>query len=106
MKALPALSLAIAATLALGGCGKSKTPEDHPAAGGDILPRSVSDDMLPYDTVRSQPELSDPDAGKVSSHPHAGATAAAEDDDAGVVTGDEAPPPEPADPAPPAPAGQ
>lgn len=104
MKALPALSLAIAATLALGGCGKSKAP-DHATAGGQILPRSVSDDMLPYDTVRSQPELSNPDAGLTSSRPKTEATAGA-DENADVVTGDEAPAPEPAEAPPAAPAGQ
>lgn len=99
MKALPALSLAIAATLALGGCGKNKAP-DNATAGGQILPRSASDDMLPYDTVTSEPELSNPDAGITGSHPRAHATASA-DENEDVVTSDEAPPPGAAE-APPA----
>lgn len=46
-----------AVALALGGCGNDKAPERQDTAGGEILDRSVGDDMLPYDTVRSQPPL-------------------------------------------------
>lgn len=61
----PALVMAatLALTLALGGCKKDKTPE-HAAAKGEILPRSATDDMLPYDTVRSKAPLANPDAVK------------------------------------------
>ena len=104
MKAYSALSLAMVAALALSACGKGKTP-DHAVAGGELLPRSVSDDMLPYDTVRSQPPLSNPDAGKTSSKTRAEATAGP-DDNEDVVTGNEAPPPEPAEAPAAAPAGQ
>lgn len=55
-----ALTLACAVTLALGGC-EDKAP-DEKAAGGELLPRSTTDDMLPYDTVRSQPPLAEPEA--------------------------------------------
>jgi hypothetical protein len=55
-----ALYLACAATLALGGC-QDKAP-DEKAAGGEVLPRSTTDDMLPYDTVRSEPPLAEPEA--------------------------------------------
>lgn len=88
------------ATLALAACKKS---EEQPkaAAGGELLPRSASDDMLPYDTVRSQASLSDPDAGLTTPRggPAVSASAAAEDD---VVTGPIEPAPvvEPAPPAP------
>ncbi|PNU05894.1 hypothetical protein [Novosphingobium guangzhouense] len=51
------------AALALGGCGKKADDQPKTAAGGELLPRSVSDDMLPYDTVKSQASLSDPNAG-------------------------------------------
>lgn len=57
-----ALSLTFATALALGGCGK-EAADPNAQAGGEILPRSVSDDMPPYDTVRSQPPLANPDAG-------------------------------------------
>jgi hypothetical protein len=46
-----------AASLTLGACGDSEKPEQQNTAGGEILERSVSDDMLPYDTVRSLPPL-------------------------------------------------
>lgn len=55
-----ALYLACTAMLALGGC-QDKSPDEN-AAGGELLPRSTTDDMLPYDTVRSEPPLADPEA--------------------------------------------
>jgi hypothetical protein len=43
--------------LALSACqGEEQAPQAG-AAGGEILPASISDDMLPLDTVRSQPPL-------------------------------------------------
>lgn len=54
------LALGLAACLATAGCGEKKDSAGAESAkGGDLLPRSISDDMLPYDTVRSQ---SGPDA--------------------------------------------
>ena len=50
----------------LGACGKGK---EQTSAGGEILPGSTSDAMLPLDTVRSQAPLA-PQAeasGKVES---------------------------------------
>ena len=58
-RAWTALYLACAATLALGGC-QDESP-DEKTAGGELLPRSTTDDMLPYDTVRSEPPLADPE---------------------------------------------
>ena len=46
-----------AAVLALGACGEKKEPARQDTAGGKILEHSINDDMLPYDTVRSQPPL-------------------------------------------------
>lgn len=64
MKHSIARSLALTAPLfvivALAGCGKEKAPQQA-AAAGEILPRSASDDMLPYDTLQSQPSLAVPD---------------------------------------------
>ncbi|MFD2135471.1 hypothetical protein ACFSLT_10010 [Novosphingobium resinovorum] len=58
------LILPVALTaLALGGCSKKADDQPKAAAGGELLPRSVSDDMLPYDTVKSQASLTDPNAG-------------------------------------------
>lgn len=61
--------------LALAGCGQSETTEKA-GAGGEILPGSASDAMLPLDTVRSQPPLAPPTA--VSS------ARAGDDDEAGA----------------------
>lgn len=63
-KILTALSFVSAAALALGGC--KDEPEQKQAAGGELLPRSVTDDMPPYDTVRSQPPLASPEAAATS----------------------------------------
>ena len=38
-------------------------------AGGKILDRSISDDMLPYDTLRSQPPLAEPERAKAAGAP-------------------------------------
>lgn len=80
MKTLTVLTLTLAATLALSGCKKDKNADQNaPAAGGQLLPRSVSDDMLPYDTVRSQAQLANPDADKSASKPSAGASQSADE---------------------------
>lgn len=61
MTARNALLLA-AAALALGSCGKKDAQAENSAAGGEVLPRSVTDDMPPYDTIRSQAPLATPEA--------------------------------------------
>ncbi len=43
--------------LALAACNGEKTSAAAGSAGGEILPGSVSDAMLPVDSVRSQPPL-------------------------------------------------
>lgn len=61
---LPTLALLLAGGLALAGCNKEKAPEGQPAAGVELLPRSVNDDMPGYDTVRSQAPYEDPEAAE------------------------------------------
>ncbi|CDO36083.1 hypothetical protein [Novosphingobium sp. KN65.2] len=61
LKFWTALSIAGAAALSLGGC-KDDASAPKEAAGDKLLPRSVTDDMLPYDTVRSQSPLANPEA--------------------------------------------
>ena len=51
-----ALALVLA-TAALAGCGKDKAADPKAQAAGEVLPGSISDAMLPLDTVRSQPPL-------------------------------------------------
>ena len=59
MSATPRLGwFAAAITLTLCGCQQdAKKPAAKAEAGGEILPGSASDAMLPYDTVKSQPPL-------------------------------------------------
>ena len=47
----------IAVSLTLAGCQKERGPTDAKVAGGEVLPGSASDAMLPLDTVRSQAPL-------------------------------------------------
>lgn len=93
LTAAMALPLAMASTL--GGCDKKQTPETASAAGGEVLPRSVTDDMPPYDTVRSQSPLSNPDSDSAASSdgtnraaPAAGPDGQAEDDDSAETAPD------------------
>ncbi|HEX8055139.1 MAG TPA: hypothetical protein VF481_00650, partial [Novosphingobium sp.] len=55
----PILRLAALAALplALAACKGEKKPAEAGTAQGEILQGSVSDAMLPLDTVRSQPPL-------------------------------------------------
>ena len=75
--ALAALPLALAA------CQGEKKPAEARTAQGEILDGSVSDAMLPLDTVRSQPPLA-PEAtetgkpGKEGKHGDASSEAASE----------------------------
>lgn len=51
------MTLTLCAALALAACGSASKKETGGTAGGEILPASVSDSMLPYDTARSQAPL-------------------------------------------------
>lgn len=63
MKRLPALAAPVALFLALAACGEEAEtdPGDGGSATGEILEGSISDEMLPYDRVRSQPPLAAPE---------------------------------------------
>jgi hypothetical protein len=52
-----AMALLIPTALCLGGCKADKQSSDKREAGGEVLPGSASDAMLPLDSVRSQPPL-------------------------------------------------
>ncbi|MDG2005489.1 MAG: hypothetical protein P8J20_19370 [Novosphingobium sp.] len=54
------------AVMGLTACndGKENTTPTISKAEGEILPRSVTDEMLPYDSLRSQPPLADPEDEK------------------------------------------
>lgn len=90
------------ALLALAGCqDKKQAAPSHATAIGEVLPGSVSDAMLPVDTVRSQPPLApktEPGSGKpgkahASDSPASGSEAAAEP--AAEAPADAPPPPPP-----------
>ncbi|PKB14735.1 hypothetical protein B0I00_2333 [Novosphingobium kunmingense] len=82
-----AAAASLAVVLALSGCGKSER-EAGGKAEGEVLPGSVSDAMLPYDQVKSQPPLApatgtartkgqDPSASSRDDSPAAAASEAA-----------------------------
>jgi hypothetical protein len=81
---MPALRLALIlmAPLALAACGSGtsdKKQKDQRTAAGEILPGSVSDAMLPYDTVRSQPPLAPKETAKPGAKAGEATDAAASD---------------------------
>ena len=71
------LALPLAAGLLLAGC--SKEPADDKEAGrtasGEVLQGSISDAMIPYDQLRSQPPIEQP-APEPASGPDAGTSRA------------------------------
>lgn len=64
-----AAALLIVTPLTLSACGK-KAADAQVTAGGEVLPGSASDAMLPLDSVRSEPPLAEPseagDSGKAT----------------------------------------
>lgn len=91
--------LVLALPLALVACGGTeKKQKDQRTAAGEILPGSISDSMLPYDTVRSQPPLAPPETTKGNPKAAAAAQSDAPASDAADST------PDPAAEAPAAPA--
>ena len=55
------VATALLGALALAACGDDRATETIDKAEGEILTRSVTDDMLPYEQLTSQPPLADPD---------------------------------------------
>ena len=55
-----------AMALALAACQAEKKPATGGSAGGEVLSGSVSDAMLPIDTVRSQPPLAPKPTGSAA----------------------------------------
>lgn len=54
--------LAVAALALLAACGDKPSENDSRSASGEVLEGTISDAMLPLDTVRSQPPLAEPEA--------------------------------------------
>lgn len=74
--------LALAGVLALAGCHHGAKNDDQRTAGGEVLSGSISDAMLPYDTVKSQPPLA---PGRAASDAGSAESAASGDAVAGPV---------------------
>ncbi|MGE5721401.1 MAG: hypothetical protein ACM3YM_02985 [Sphingomonadales bacterium] len=53
--------LAVAALALLAACGDKPSENDSRSASGEVLEGTISDAMLPLDTVRSQPPLAEPE---------------------------------------------
>ncbi len=47
----------LAGAAVLGGCHHESKRDDQRTAAGEVLRGSISDATLPYDTLRSQPQL-------------------------------------------------
>lgn len=56
-----ALLASAVVTMALGGCHRDQKATGHGTVSGEILPGSVSDAMLPYDSVKSKAPLAPPE---------------------------------------------
>lgn len=78
-----------AMALALTACQAEKQPSAKATAGGEVLPGSASDAMLPIDTVRSQPPLAPKPTGGAEPKARSAAGKAAEQ-----APAEEAPEPE------------
>ncbi|NLR39523.1 hypothetical protein [Novosphingobium sp. ERW19] len=95
---MPAISrlivLPLALGLALGGCGKKADDKAAAAAGAEVLPGTISDDMIDLDTSTASPPLAPARTEKKkkaaapsASEAAAEAPAAGDDPAAGVAAG-------------------
>ncbi len=94
-------TLAILAAVAMLSACHSQPKAGHGEVSGQILPGSVSDAMLPYDTVKSKAPLAPKEA---TAGPDDGADDGAADSADTAATADSATPDASASPAPAAPA--
>ena len=56
------LFLALAPLALLAACAEDAPADDGRSASGEVLEGTISDAMLPIDTVQSEPPLEDPEA--------------------------------------------
>ncbi len=87
------LIFALPPLVLLAACGEEAPADDSRSASGEVLEGTISDAMLPVDTVSSQPPLADPEARRAAAE-EAGEEAdpaAAEGETGGEETPDEAP---------------
>lgn len=105
MNAAFRLACIFALPIALAACGQEK-PAEKARAGGEILPGSASDAMLPLDSLQSQPPAAPPSESRVAGKGDAAAAASGEpeataSDAAGAAASEAAPAASPS-PSPPA----
>lgn len=75
---LPIALLPIALGLALGGCGKKADDKAATAAGAEVLPGTISDDMIDLDTSTASPPLAPARTEKKKAAPPSTSEAAAQ----------------------------
>jgi hypothetical protein len=54
----------VIAPLALAACNQGAPEDDSRSASGEVLEGTISDEMLPLDTVQSEPPFEDPKAAR------------------------------------------
>lgn len=81
--------LLLAGLVTLAGCHHEGKGDGQRTAAGQVLSGSISDGMLPYDSLRSQPPLA---PGHAASDSASAASAASADSGGDGVTSGEAPP--------------
>lgn len=92
MKRLPGLrptvllATLLALPLLLAGCGGDRSADDDRSASGEVLEGTISDAMLPVDTVSSQPPLAEPERARAS-RPGADDAASGAAEESGAVEG-------------------
>ena len=97
------LLFALPAVMLLAACGGESPATEGGAASGEVLEGTISDEMLPVDSLRSEPPLEDPEAFAEAQDNATAAGAASED---GERAEDDEPAGESADPAAPAPTSE
>ena len=82
------LLIALPPLMVLAACGENAPADDSRSASGEVLEGTVSDAMLPLDTVKSEPPFEDPKAAREAQE---AATAEAEGETESTATEGEAP---------------
>lgn len=86
----------LAAALALSACGDDPAPVEDGSVSGEVLEGSISDDMLPLDTIQSRSPPMEAQRSDSSTTDEVGS----EESDAPESPGEEEPAPEAEEPAP------